>query len=574
MAHKFENPHVKTLPIVIGITGHRDLRPEDIQPLRDSITTIFRDMLTNYPFTPVTVLSSLAEGADRIGAMVAIEMGIDLICPLPFEKELYLADFSSDESKKEFEYILTQASSWFSLPLVEGAKHEDIVQHGHSRDMQYAQVGAYLAQHSQVMIALWDGELLEAIGGTGKVVHYKLHGVPKQFGREQSPLDPVETGPVYHILTPRLTNPDIQGLPYTIQKYYPRGYGSNEEAEVAFQKIFKQIDRFNEDTTEHIERLLEQKPQSEGYLYGKISTASFSDEIKSIIDHYSTADVLASYFQKHTRRAFVLIFTFVFCAALFFDLYAHLWQEPVVLLGYLFALLLAFAWYTFAKRKHYQTKYLDYRALAEGLRVQFFWRYIGLRHTAGDYYIRKQKSEMDWIRFAMRTAAIPRGDITWTKSEHIDHKPERLEAVMQSWVEDQANYYPKALRRDHKKLHKLERSIDIMFYIAIGLVFVLLLVHVPHEFLHFLVVATGLAPITAALIGGYIERNALVGHIKQYERMGLMFRQAREFLGKLLEAKNYNEASDFIFELGSEALAESGDWMLLHRDRPLEVPKG
>jgi hypothetical protein len=73
---------------------------------------------------------------------------------------------------------------------------------------------------------------------------------------------------------------------------------------------------------------------------------------------------------------------------------------------------------------------------------------------------------------------------------------------------------------------------------------------------------------------GYIERNALIGHIKQYERMGVMFSQATEYLTMLLTEHRYQDASDFIFELGTEALGESGDWMLLHRDRPLEVPKG
>lgn len=47
-----------------------------------------------------------------------------------------------------------------------------------------------------------------------------------------------------------------------------------------------------------------------------------------------------------------------------------------------------------------------------------------------------------------------------------------------------------------------------------------------------------------------------------------------EDLTYLLSEKRNEDAASFIFELGAEALGESGDWMLLHRERPLEVPKG
>ncbi len=572
--HSIEHT-INTLPIVVGITGHRDIRAEDLSQLKHSVETIFRELLSLYPHTPLTFLSSLAEGADRIGAEVALEMGLTLVCPLPLEPELYKTDFESDESRQEFDRMVAASKSWFTLPLVKNVTAESIKQNGHDRDLQYAQVGAYHAQHSQILIALWDGQILDSVGGTGKVVRYKLEGIPKIFGKAQSPLDPVETGPVYHVLTPRQTNPVLEGAAFTVKKYYPRGYGSYEEAKISFERIFQQIDLFNDDTEKHASQLLESKQQSEGYLLGDLQTTDLSLELCTIADHYSTADSLATYFQRHTRRAFVGIFSFVFSAAICFDLYAHIYHEnSFVLGGYLFALFIAFIWYSYAKRQHYQTKYLDYRALAEGLRVQFFWRFVNLSHTAGDYYIRKQKSEMDWIRFAMRTAAIPLNDLVFSNMTDKDKTSERLNLVLHAWVEDQAKYYPKALKRDHYRLHRLERSINLLFYVGVGLAVLQLLVTIPHEIKDFLVVATGLAPITAALLGGYIERNALVGHIKQYERMGVMFVQAKEYLTYLLNEKRNEDAANFIFELGAEALGESGDWMLLHRERPLEVPKG
>lgn len=112
----------------------------------------------------------------------------------------------------------------------------------------------------------------------------------------------------------------------------------------------------------------------------------------------------------------------------------------------------------------------------------------------------------------------------------------------------------------------------INFFFAFGIALAVLQITSAPQ--HFLTVAVGLAPIIAALLGGYIERNALVGHIKQYERMADLFHHAAAWLSKIMTEGKRHEAREFILELGREALSENGDWMLLHRERPLEVPKG
>jgi hypothetical protein len=55
--------------------------------------------------------------------------------------------------------------------------------------------------------------------------------------------------------------------------------------------------------------------------------------------------------------------------------------------------------------------------------------------------------------------------------------------------------------------------------------------------------------------------------------MGALFRRARRRLNKLIRSRDHAAAQQLVRELGREALAENGDWVLLHRQRPLEVPK-
>src|SRR5947208_17066069 len=97
----FSSPRSSPLPLIIGFTGHREFRAEDIPILTGRVREIFQTLRKECPSTPLVLLTSLAEGADRIGARIAIESGIDYIVSLPMKREIYSTDFASEESKKE-----------------------------------------------------------------------------------------------------------------------------------------------------------------------------------------------------------------------------------------------------------------------------------------------------------------------------------------------------------------------------------------------------------------------------------------------------------------------------------------
>jgi hypothetical protein len=61
-------------------------------------------------------------------------------------------------------------------------------------------------------------------------------------------------------------------------------------------------------------------------------------------------------------------------------------------------------------------------------------------------------------------------------------------------------------------------------------------------------------------------------HAKQYSRMPAVFSRAQDVIEGKLHCKDAEAAQDCIRKLGKEALKENGDWVLLHRERPLEMP--
>ena len=45
------------IPLVIGVTGHRDLPPEDFDRLEQSVSDIFRKLKKEHPHTPLSLLT-------------------------------------------------------------------------------------------------------------------------------------------------------------------------------------------------------------------------------------------------------------------------------------------------------------------------------------------------------------------------------------------------------------------------------------------------------------------------------------------------------------------------------------
>jgi hypothetical protein len=558
---------VPGLPLVIGVTGHRDLREGDREALETSVRNIFDGFRKSYPNAPLVLLSPLAEGADRLVAEVALSCDSSLIVPLPMPQALYETDFETPESKAEFHSLLQRAEAVYTLAPIGDYSADEIRERGPSRARQYAQVGAYIARHSHILIALWDKVPSEKVGGTAQIVRFRLEGVPELYVPRQSPLDLVASGPLYHVVTPRKSSSKPEGTPGKLRKLFPKGYENDAAAEEAYHLIFLRTDTFNRDSRRLDSKLAGERESSKHYLFTDDRRA-LPAFLKRIMDYYAAADSLARHFQSWTLRALRALFLLVFVGVCFFQAYSDLKALARFLVVYTVILGVAYLYYALARKKEFHGKYLDYRALAEGMRVQFFWQLAGLNKSVADHYLRKQRSELDWIRKAIRV---------WTMSTEFQHEPpaspatiqNRLRLVLSEWVKRQRLFYAGAVERDKRKLRWQKRMVRLFFLISIVLTVIQIFWG---ENVPVLVFSMGLALVIAGLLAGYGERRALAEQIKQYAQMGTIFANAEQRLSELLEAGEQAQALDLIEELGKEALGENGDWVILHRERAVEVP--
>ena len=166
-------------PIIIGVTGHRNLDARD-NLLHRLVTHELKRLKRANGNAPLLVLSGLAEGADRLVVDAARNIGEMYIAVLPLPDPLYERDFSGVASRAEYARLCSSALRIVRAPLM--ASRRDIAEYGEPRNCQYAWTGAYIAKRAQVLIALWDGAPARGTGGTAQVVEWFLaNKTPGQY---------------------------------------------------------------------------------------------------------------------------------------------------------------------------------------------------------------------------------------------------------------------------------------------------------------------------------------------------------------------------------------------------------
>jgi hypothetical protein len=171
----------------IGVSGHRvppKLPEESEAPLRALIDRILAAIVDTArkanTASAFFIVSSLAEGSDRIVAAAGLAAGFALQAVLPFNRTEYARDFETPTSRGEFEELLARACDVFELG---GAADE--------RPRAYEAAGLFMLANIDVLIAIWDGEVAAGIGGTAQIVERAIADGIVVVWIEPSPPNPI-----------------------------------------------------------------------------------------------------------------------------------------------------------------------------------------------------------------------------------------------------------------------------------------------------------------------------------------------------------------------------------------------
>jgi hypothetical protein len=612
------------IPLVIGVTGHRDVRGQDRDQLTAKIRQILvelkKDYLAEDENTPVIVLSALAEGADRLVARAALKEGAILIAPLPMEEPEYRDDFRGERAlapnaETEFDDLLKDAFASYALPYHEGSSRDAVRADEDKRADQYQDVGLHIVSHCHVLIALWNGEERGTSdikkGGTAAVVAFKRQGIPMALSASaRSALDGSEIGPVIHVVTPRekggardakvsvrpwgrnltgrrtLTQRSFKAISGFINKLTGdiRHHEETEDARgwQVFAAIAKQTCRFNAEVA-GLERGGRADPeQGLAWLFEdthKCAVPAAREQAETSARYwcalYKLADAVAQVGQRRFIRDWRILLGAGFTAIVIFEIFAHLFQQWPLLILYAGVFAFAFFWFQYARRHEHQERFLDYRALAEALRVAIYWKLGGITASVADCYPIKQPSELAWVKIVLRTLDL---------SHFVDPAPqvrptvETQEAVRELWVNGQKGYFERTSWRNHRTAEMREtQSLTALLLspvIGLALVYLLWRWHAAERLEHVMIVIMGVLGGLAAVLAGYTEKLAHYAHARQYDRMSMLFSHALGLVDRALDTARARpaaiaEVEALLFELGREAMKENAEWVAIYRQRPI-----
>lgn len=178
------NPPRPRACLRIGVTGHRigaKLSEGQASAVRATIDDLLAEIrmlghdvvardawaFDNAPLA-ISVVSPLAEGADRIVAEAGLAADLKLRVILPFARADYRTDFESAASQATFDSLLGRAEAVMELDGQRDASAR-----------AYEAAGLLMLANSDLVIAIWDQAPADGIGGTGLIVERAIaDGVP------------------------------------------------------------------------------------------------------------------------------------------------------------------------------------------------------------------------------------------------------------------------------------------------------------------------------------------------------------------------------------------------------------
>jgi hypothetical protein len=291
---------------------------------------------------------------------------------------------------------------------------------------------------------------------------------------------------------------------------------------------------------------------------------------------FQAADSLAIHYQQRVNSSLRALHILAILMGLVFLVYTEFNGPGYMVLTFLGLFFTGVVVYLIGSNREWHRKYLDYRALAEGLRVQLYWNLSGVVDAASagfayDNFLQTQDVDLGWIRHVMRQASTDRvrgrtADPAWVKwviDEWIG-EPVRGRGQL-AWYSCKQLYNTSRFRRT-----QILGNLCLWTGITIAVLLYLSDSDGSGPYRQGLLVLMGALPLVAGIWDAYSHKKAEKELIKQYGFMSRVFEKARSLVDSSDDIAFHRQV---LKALGQAALEEGAEWLLMHRERPLEHGK-
>lgn len=151
----------------VAVTGHRPNRlhigvAPVVRRLR-WVLSVLRHRVREAGLAQPRAVSALAEGADRLFATAALDLGYALEALLPFPSKDYVKTFSDPGTTDAYRTLLDRASH---IEVLDGSLSDS--------KAAYEAVGRATVDAADVLLTVWDGKGAAGRGGTPDIIAYAI----------------------------------------------------------------------------------------------------------------------------------------------------------------------------------------------------------------------------------------------------------------------------------------------------------------------------------------------------------------------------------------------------------------
>lgn len=536
----------------VAVSGHRD--PACSDELLAAVGNQLESIRRQFPssdVTPVrfTVLSSLAEGADRLVVEETRtrfgEDAVELHAVLPLPVDAYLEDFGEPESRTQF------------LELLHSAHEVTHIAPTRDRDAAYEHAGRWVVDHSDVLIALWDGHQASGRGGTAEIACYaRDRGIP-----------------VLVVPTVRAAEPNRPtcGVAWSTERDLGRRLAPALQA-------FERIDDFNQGSIGD-PHMRARRDATETRLSSAAAGSSIHWQYERVagwaLPRMVRADALAQKYQRRYYRAGEALYGLAACALAAVAAQAEAGINDLFALVEVTLMVVLVALYRAAHRVGVQGRWIGYRSLAEAFRSSLFIVMTGVQgrkdKPSGDY----GAAEEPWFQRAFSEAWKERaGPRPEADAGAATRRPRREVSDLRrflgdAWINDQIAYHRGAAARFHRGYTRLTTAIFVLFSltIVIGIMhsFAIVPGDLAHRVLIFLAVAL---PAFGAALTGVRDQRQFRLHEDRSRRTETRLQQLKRNLDSQVSLRSVQTLAA---QVQTVVEAENLDWSGVMEFQDLEM---
>lgn len=574
---------IKTLqldnsPFIIGLTAHPDLEPAQFPPLVDAVVRFLLDITQLLPDTDVRIMLDACSDLSQaiVHAVLAVDIFVDalIVAPIP-------APTTGLEAKplKDLDHARL---SWIDVS--PGASSV-------ANDTASSIMSSVLIRRSSLLLALWDGKSSREPNDTADLLFHFL-GVRGEQSKALNKVEVSTTARDFDVTAqqvfwvPALRSISDETESVRRQPCYLLSAGDNvvdvqQSMPASLQRRLADLNEYNCDFA----RLTADGSlvRSGSLMRDDLATMAPSDipALESIDRQFIKADSLAGYMQRRSDGLFNMFGIMALASGLAYLIYEKITENKMLLMVCMTILFVGLLAYYYFRTKHWFGKYLSYRALAETLRVRFYFTLAGIdrrTHTRELVALTGicRFRGFGWISFALDSIE----PIQLETGHSSETYALRARLVDKAWIEDQYRYFARkvvAIERHHLWVQLMKSGAFIAFLVVLAMMFMFsaTLNHIDARtgmpVKNVLTFCSGSLAVVLGVWELHQNKMALQELLWQYRNQLKQFEQARL---QLKRTTSRTRRDDILAELGKNSLMEIYLWAIHRYHREHAPPTG